>query len=634
MEQRCGNQGLWSPAVECEEGHHCVDEVGCTLEGGECTPGEFTCQSDDVLYCTNDGTWALYDECGAYEPPKACEDGRCVGCDPGTSFCRGQSVMLCGDDGRTEEVIDICELGTECRDGACVRVCGRQGGGGGKPTYQGCEYWAVDLENADVEGGDISPASADFAVVVSNTDDRNAANVEIYRLGDGGEELVASRDVPPRGLETFLLPADNGLVGSLLGYKAFRVSTTQPVIAYQFNPLNNTEEAYSNDASLLLPTNALDTQYIITTGDSVRVDPFGPEDWGSYVVVVGVTDEPTSVTVEASTDILPQVQGGAGVQVNGRVVRATLERYQVLSVVAKLPDFLMTPQPGQGNLSGTRVVADHPVAVFSGNVAVSMPYTRVECCADHLEEQAFPISSWGRSFVAGRSLVRMQRGQPEADYWRITAAENGTEVTYLPGPPDASAPTRMSMGQSVEFPSTGHFLVQSNKPILLTHFLTSSQFAGNHTAHECREGVVGDATCTDLLGALAVCYVQEDPFMGDVSGCAPISDPAMTLIPPVEQFREDYLFLTPEDYAIDFVNILARTGTSVTLDDEALPMDDFRPVGELAGESWSVLTREVTDGVHHITAQRPVGVIVYGYDKDVSYGYPGGLNLERINPTE
>src|SRR5438067_1399356 len=44
--------------------------------------------------------------------------------------------------------------------------------------------------------------------------------------------------------------------GTFLSSRAFRIQATAPLVAYQFNPMAQT---FSNDASLLLPTNGLGT---------------------------------------------------------------------------------------------------------------------------------------------------------------------------------------------------------------------------------------------------------------------------------------------------------------------------------------------------------------------------------------
>ena len=42
-------------------------------------------------------------------------------------------------------------------------------------------------------------------------------------------------------------------------------------------------------------------------------------------------------------------------------------------------------------------------------------------------------------------------------------------------------------------------------------------------------------------------------------------------------------------------------------------------------------TVKVTPGVHNLISEQPVGVTVYAYDSFVSYGYPGGLDLNKMN---
>jgi hypothetical protein len=49
------------------------------------------------------------------------------------------------------------------------------------------------------------------------------------------------------------------------------------------------------------------------------------------------------------------------------------------------------------------------------------------------------------------------------------------------------------------------------------------------------------------------------------------------------------------------------------------------------GPDSDTLPGEQNDGVHTIVADRGVGIVVYGFDRFVSYAYVGGLNLDVIN---
>ena len=203
----------------------------------------------------------------------------------------------------------------------------------------------------------------------------------------------------------------------------------------------------------------------------------------------------------------------------------------------------------------------------------------------------------------------------------------------------------------MEFASDAHLVIQADHPVLLTQFLTSSgvvldrnprgvcrddsecpsdytcvpEFSACAPAACPREGPDGDAACFGITGYLSSCVDWSG--LGPV--CLAISDPSMLLVPPAEQHRRDYVFLAPLDYQIDFVNLVAPAGADVRLDGQ--PVVDWRSAGRLDGVQWQVATLEVSDGRHEVSSDGQVGLTVYGYDRDVSYGYPGGLNLERIN---
>ena len=104
-------------------------------------------------------------------------------------------------------------------------------------------------------------------------------------------------------------------------------------------------------------------------------------------------------------------------------------------------------------------------------------------------------------------------------------------------------------------------------------------------------------------------------------GDAQIGDPAFLLAIPSDQFRQDFVFLAPNKYARDYASVIAPVGAEVFFDDRLV--EDWEPVGE---GPWQVARFLIGDGVHLLLADMPVGVLVYGYDSYVSYGYPGGLN--------
>jgi hypothetical protein len=57
-------------------------------------------------------------------------------------------------------------------------------------------------------------------------------------------------------------------------------------------------------------------------------------------------------------------------------------------------------------------------------------------------------------------------------------------------------------------------------------------------------------------------------------------------------------------------------------------------IGDLDGMPYHQVTCAVDEGVHRVEADRPLGLTVYGYYNVGSYGYPGGSDLNIINPVE
>jgi len=110
-------------------------------------------------------------------------------------------------------------------------------------------------------------------------------------------------------------------------------------------------------------------------------------------------------------------------------------------------------------------------------------------------------------------------------------------------------------------------------------------------------------------------------------GDAGTGDPAFLMAIPSAQFRTDFVFLAPNKYTFDYTSVIAPVGAEVFFDDRVV--SGWEPVGD---SPWQVARFPIGDGVHLLISDVPVGVLVYGYDEYVSYGYPGGLNLNVVDP--
>jgi hypothetical protein len=139
---------------------------------------------------------------------------------------------------------------------------------------------------------------------------------------------------------------------------------------------------------------------------------------------------------------------------------------------------------------------------------------------------------------------------------------------------------------------------------------------------------VAEATQPIMVGAFlsGQASVSDNAEWGSHAG-----DPAFFLVPPEEQYRTDYSFLTPATYFQSYVTVTTQPGVPVTIDGEQVAMSAYDYDQNLArGVARAHIP--VDPGPHTISAQQPFGIVVYGYDDYVSYAYTGGLNFKKLTP--
>lgn len=569
--------------------------------GGSSCP---QCEGTSYVQCNGDSR-----DC-ADEGLECSNDLGCVACVPGNTRCLdGGTVEVeeCKEDGSGYEVVESCADGTQCSNGVCRSPCEAAAD---SPSNVGCEFWAVDLDQQDGAGND--PASEPWGLALSNVGD-GAADVviEINTAAPGEPPVLATAlqttvpagslkqvTLPTRELDCGIKPNDYTSPGTCLSSKAFRVRSTSPIVVTQFNVFEN---SYSDDASLLLPTSTLGKTYRVigwNAGHPIDIQiPGVPIDIGvdrSYVTIVG-TEDGTTVTVRPSwrikgNDPIPATPAGG-------TITQTLNAFDVLNL--ETDDGTMSDDIATiADLSGTAVYSDKPVAVFSGTESTAvgavegMPRSPSweegdTGYLDHLEEQLFPVESAGTNYVVTHSPYRSTPEWREPDVIRfVGGAEPATITTTLAAPFNSFT---IQPGEVKTTWAQGNFVATADKPFLLGQLLISMEY------------------CTRYVG-----------------------DPALTVFPPAEQQRNEYLILTPGSWDENWVVIAAEVGTNVTIDGVAPSGCYVEPAGTVLGVTYESRTCPLLEGNHGLSGDKPFGIIAYGYGRAGSYAFVGGADVKKI----
>ena len=596
----CLPDGSAEEAIACEGASSCDEASGeCMMR--VCAPGVFDqCTAEGLQrYCNPSGTGYTEEACPGGKP---CTDGRCEAaeCEEGITRCLDStSLQVCNGAGAWVRG-ESCPIGAECFNGTCEPLCELNKK---VSSYIGCEYWSVDLDNYD------DATSQPHAAVVTNPNTDLTAKITITegysdtQVLRGFDTLDFDLEIPPGEARIYLFPTGYDHSGSrTLQNKALRIVSSIPVIAHQFNPLNNVD-VYSNDGTLLIPTNAVGNEYFGLSWPHRG----GEATIRGFLTVVNSSGQANEVKVTPSAQVVPgpnipvwpageertfMLAPGESLNIETDGAEFELARSEGCLKASEGPPESVTPCP---DLTGTHIVGSSPLTVFGGHECGNVVLGIDRC--DHMESILFPVSSWGTNYVGTKFATRATTTVTEPDLWRIIAAENGTQILTDP-PVEGVHGKTLAAGKWLQFEARESFRLGASKPVMLAQYMAGANWPG--IPRNCN---------TD----------------GQPTG---IGDPAMALAVPIDQYRTNYFILAPADYDNDFLNIMAPVGTEVTLDGEVIPADKWKPVGTRMELEWAQI--EVSDGFHRLDSDTPFGVVSYGYDCRVSYAYPGGLNLETM----
>jgi len=345
---------------------------------------------------------------------------------------------------------------------------------------------------------------------------------------------------------------------------AIHVTVSTAVSIYGLSSANGTADGF-----LALPKVMLGTNYIVFAYGNTR-NPNYQLALGTQFAIVGTEDN-------TKVKIIPSVTTGAkaaGVQYEIALQKG--ETYRLINTTTEL-----------GDLTGTSIVSDRPVAVFGGHQAAYVPDRTL--FADHLVEQIPPVSTWGRQFVT-LPLARRSHG----DTFRILSSEDHTSVSI-----NGDVVAVLNRGQFIERLIEEASSIVGNQPILVAQFANGLEFDGS------------------------------------------VGDPFMTLVPAVDQYGGSYILSTPLSYEtwfdqyIDpfwfgsYANLIVPTAAASTLILDGSPATNLQFTA-IGSSGFVGVQIPVPSGVHAYSAQAPFGITLYGWGYCTSYAFLGGLYSDTI----
>ena len=358
------------------------------------------------------------------------------------------------------------------------------------------------------------------------------------------------------------------------------------------------EEVASNDAYLALPIISRPAgssyEYIAA---SILGDPgTAAQDKDSVALIIG-TENDTEIIIEPSVTITnalaPIGRFIAVAPVQFRTV--TIQRFQTFYL-----------QVRGGDISGTRIIANKPISVFSGHECADVPVTSEPC--DILIEQIAPIDTWGTEVVTIPLRTR------SADIIKVFASQDSTIVnvtsTDISSGMVASTSFTLNRNGFMELVTNDFTLIQSNNPIGVYQFSRS--------------------------------YTTDDII---------ISDPFLLSVPPCEQYRDSYAIVAaPFDPSIEgsvthrfayvnYTNIAVPAeyfdASMITIDNNPIDASDFSVIRRADNSTWGygaqlLLLDEGAQIIRHQDPNAALLVTLYGFSNQQSWGCTGGTGLAPV----
>lgn len=362
---------------------------------------------------------------------------------------------------------------------------------------------------------------------------------------------------------------------------SIHITTTADVTVYAVIRDDNTSDAW-----IVLPTDALGTDYVVSTyASSAEADTtvfsrtFSAAYPSQFLVVA--TEDSTLVTAQLSVD--------RSASAAGDFRSVLLQRGE-----AYLLQAFVSAQRQNDDLTGSRVRSTKPIAVLGAHFRAQVPIIAEQASRDCLVEQLPSTDVWGKHVVVPPlvppSDIR-RTSQRDVALVRILASSTKTGLT-INGNPVAV----LGAGAYLDVPLVDEPLdIIATEPILVTII---------------------------------------DRSANRQNGAGRSGDPSLIVVPPVEQYLSSYRVTSIEPRQSDTAFytqhrisciVPLKHAASLTLDGAAAPS-----AVPILGTTLGYVHCDVARGIHRLTCDTTFGIIIYGYGPAESYGYTGGMAFERL----
>lgn len=363
---------------------------------------------------------------------------------------------------------------------------------------------------------------------------------------------------------------------------SFHITSDVPVVAYEINPYGGGSAAVTA-ASLLLPTSVWDTNYIAVTASPYDIYP-------PSMNVIAAEDDTTVTMLPVNA-----VQGGGGLSPGPANT----------PYVFKLNKGQQAQFTQALDLNGSILQSDKPIGFMAGQPCMRAPKGVAYC--DHGEQMIPPIKALGNEYVGVMYRPRIPGDQA---IWHVVATVDGTQFTWSPA---VGGPAALGAGQSYDFITDQPFVVKSqdeDHPFMLFTYMSGSTW---------KPGMDGYGDADFVISVPPAQYLSEYVFFTDPTY------PEANLVIVRSKHNDKF-----EDVELDCAGVLGGF-SPIGADYEWARVDlishNFQNVGNCSS------------GRHQIKSKGRFGLWVWGwgtpetatFTANVSYGYPGGMNVQPIN---